>query len=75
MACKFLVALDLSECTKITDETVLHVATICRRLQGLNLSGCKLVTDSGLEAIAKSCSYLRRVRLEFFTLAKFLCVT
>ena len=56
-----LMAIDVSDLTKITDLSISEVAKNCYRLQGLNLSNCRGVTDESLVEVAKSCRRLKRV--------------
>ncbi|KAL0096940.1 hypothetical protein J3Q64DRAFT_1040615 [Phycomyces blakesleeanus] len=66
----YLVSMDLSEITNITDTTILKIAECCPRLQGLNLSMFKDgqeqfhgVTDESIIKLAEGCRGLRRVIL------------
>ncbi|GAB5355140.1 hypothetical protein AAMO2058_000180600 [Amorphochlora amoebiformis] len=52
--CKALLALDMSQCTGLTDEGAKHIAKI-NGLRKLTLRECKGLTDAGIIAIAKGC--------------------
>lgn len=63
-ACARLERLDLSRCTKMTDEAMLSLSIGCRRrLRFLSISGDKKVTDIGIVAIAKNCRQLEAIDL------------
>ena len=59
--CHCLVALDLSDCVQLSDQTMSAIGMNCPRLQGLNLTGCIEVTDAGIYCIASRCTMLKRV--------------
>lgn len=44
--------MDLEECTQITDQTLLAIATGCPSLEKLTLSHCELITDDGIRQLA-----------------------
>lgn len=44
--------MDLEECTQITDQTLLAIATGCPSLEKLTLSHCELITDDGIRNLA-----------------------
>ena len=55
---------NLSFCTKLTDESVKAVAEGCPGLRELSLRQCYQVTDHGIEALARGCRGLRTLQLE-----------
>ncbi|XP_047166755.1 F-box protein At3g58530 isoform X1 [Vigna umbellata] len=54
--CKNLESLNLTWCTRVTDEGVISIAKGCTYLQFLSLFGIVGVTDKSLEELSKSCS-------------------
>ncbi|CAO3675722.1 unnamed protein product [Rhizopus stolonifer] len=64
---QYLSCIDLSEMTKITDNSLSTIATTCSFLQGLNISLTKesdqdTVTDKSIMKIAQHCKKLKRIR-------------
>jgi len=56
-----LVAIDLSNISRVDDTVIKTLAETCPGLQGLNINGCKLVGDEAVCALAANCKSLRRV--------------
>jgi F-box and leucine-rich repeat protein GRR1 len=59
-----LVAIDLSNISRVDDTVIKTLAQTCPGLQGLNINGCKLVGDEAICALAANCKSLRRVSIE-----------
>eukprot|EP00164_Ancoracysta_twista_P004069 GFYU01005460.1.p1 GENE.GFYU01005460.1~~GFYU01005460.1.p1 ORF type:complete len:546 (-),score=119.36 GFYU01005460.1:324-1961(-) len=64
VACpKYLKALDISWCTKITDASLCQMVDVLPNLQFLNLSECQRITHHALSHVASICTQLRILRL------------
>lgn len=59
-----LETVNLSFCTKVTDASLMAVATACPGLQELSVRQCYQVTDYGVEAVARGCHGLRVLQVE-----------
>jgi F-box and leucine-rich repeat protein GRR1 len=57
-----LLALDVSQASSITGESINAIADTCRRLQGLNITNCINVSNESLTKLAHSCRFIKRVR-------------
>ena len=57
-----LLALDLSNLSQLTDDTINTIGMRCLRLQGLNIAGCNKVTNASLLNLSQRCKLLKRVR-------------
>jgi F-box/leucine-rich repeat protein 9 len=58
--CKFIEALDLSECSRhVTDSTIEIVTKNATRLETLKLNGCHQITDDALDIMKRNCKYLK----------------
>lgn len=55
--------LDISDCDKLTDEALCHVAEKSSKLKSLILSNQSSITDTSLEKIASTCNKLRDLEL------------
>jgi hypothetical protein len=55
--------LDLTEATKLNDNSVLVLASKCVNLKQLNLSWCNEVTNKSLSKLIRNCLALERVTL------------
>ncbi|TYZ64453.1 hypothetical protein PybrP1_001713 [[Pythium] brassicae (nom. inval.)] len=55
-------SVDLTHC-KVTDATLVALATHCRDLEAVTLSSCSEVTDAGVEALLRACAHLRELDL------------
>lgn len=55
-------SIDLTHC-RITDATLVALATHCRDLEEVKLSSCSDVTDAGVEALLRACPRLRELDL------------
>lgn len=64
-----LVAIDLSNLSRVDDTVIKTLAQTCIGLQGLNINGCKLVGDEAVSLLAANCKGLRRVSLTRFVWA------
>ncbi len=58
----------LSGCGKITDTSVLDIATHCSGLSILALNGCRKITDCSMSTIATHCTMLTGKVFLFFEL-------
>lgn len=63
ISCPTLRFLDLTEATKLTDDSVLKLAYSCRELRHLNLSWCHELTDKSVGEVINRCPVLERVTL------------
>jgi hypothetical protein len=61
VACPTLVALDLTEATQLSDDSVLGLALNCRNLRIINLSWCNELTDRSISEVIRRCPALERV--------------
>jgi len=55
--------LNLSRCTKLTDEALHHIATNCALLETIHLSWCTELTDLALEYLWKGCFFIESVKI------------
>ncbi|KAK6059596.1 leucine Rich repeat-containing domain protein [Cooperia oncophora] len=54
----------LSNCTQITDRSLISLSQGCRMLTDIELSGCSLLSDAGFIQLARHCKNLARMDLE-----------
>ncbi|KAE9416881.1 hypothetical protein Angca_004313 [Angiostrongylus cantonensis] len=54
----------LSNCTQITDRSLISLSQGCKMLTDVELSGCSLLTDAGFIQLARHCKGLARMDLE-----------
>jgi F-box and leucine-rich repeat protein GRR1 len=66
---RFLLSIDLSEITHVTDDVIFTIAENCKYIQGLNLSVTPVkeeefntVTDKSIIALAENCLDLKKVK-------------
>jgi phosphoglycerol transferase MdoB-like AlkP superfamily enzyme len=50
--------LDLSNCTRLSDDSISAIASTCLDLVYVNISNCPLISDEALFSIAKNCTKL-----------------
>lgn len=55
--------INLTQCWKITDDSIKAVAAHCPILTDLNVQGCGRLTDDAIKTIAMSCSLLTSLNL------------
>ncbi|VDP14184.1 unnamed protein product [Heligmosomoides polygyrus] len=54
----------LSNCTQITDRSLISLSQGCKMLTDIELSGCSLLSDAGFTQLARHCKSLARMDLE-----------
>ncbi len=57
-----LIALDISGCSNVTDNTLAVVGSMCTVLQHINLNGCTRITDAGIKLL-QPLKYLQALNL------------
>lgn len=62
-SCTKIVALDVSYCSMITDDTIKILSESSRGLRRINLRECKLVSDVGLTFLSQGCPDLMEINL------------
>ena len=60
-----LTCLNLSGCTRLSEEAVVGVLRACQHLEDVNLSNVAGVTDGVLDAVAHACPKLRTLRVSW----------
>eukprot|EP00760_Papus_ankaliazontas_P018037 PhM_4_TR17419/c0_g1_i1/m.29403 len=58
-----LVVLDVAQCTRITDDSLISISQEAARLRRLDVSGCIGVSDLGIAAVVRGCRALDSLRI------------
>jgi Leucine Rich repeat len=60
-----LTYIDLSDCTDITDITLLALANSCPNLNYVGLGHCHHITDAGITALVEKCPLLQTIDIQY----------
>lgn len=61
-----LKTLKLLDCYKVSDESILSLASYCKNLETLVIGGCRNISDESVKSLAAACSNsLRKLRMDW----------
>ena len=56
-------SVDLSDCSGVQDDSLVHISLNCPNLRRIFLDGCHFITDAGVLCLARNCNVLEAVSI------------